>query len=152
MYKRQGLAGLSAAWHLQREGIECQIFEKETEVGGLCRSKKIDGAGFTFDSSGHLLHFKNNYTLGLVKKLVGRSLVRHKRKAWIYSYGKFTRYPFQANLYGLPKEIVKECLLEFLKAYHNGFKTSDNNLSFRCWINKTFGPVSYTHLTLPTKA
>ena len=38
-----GLAGLSAAWHLQRKGIDCCIFEKESEVGGLCRSKKING-------------------------------------------------------------------------------------------------------------
>ncbi len=157
-----GLAGLSAAWHLQREGIECQIFEKETEVGGLCRSKKINGAGFTFDSSGHLLHFKNNYTLGLVKKLVGRNLVRHKRKAWIYSYGKFTRYPFQANLYGLPKEIVKECLLEFLKIKNSEVKppntnkinmfgglTSKNNLRFLDWINQTFGKGIARHFMIP---
>ncbi len=51
-----GLAGLSAAWHLQKRGIDCQVFEKESEVGGLCRSRQIDG--FTFDCAGHLLHFK----------------------------------------------------------------------------------------------
>ena len=27
-----GLAGLSAAWHLQKRGIDCQILEKEFEV------------------------------------------------------------------------------------------------------------------------
>jgi len=36
-----GLTGLSVAWHLQRKGLDCQIFEKEFEVGGLCRSKNI---------------------------------------------------------------------------------------------------------------
>ncbi|MFA5351248.1 MAG: FAD-dependent oxidoreductase, partial [Candidatus Omnitrophota bacterium] len=35
-----GLAGLSAAWHLQKKKIECSVFEKEPAVGGLCRSKK----------------------------------------------------------------------------------------------------------------
>ncbi|MBU1869372.1 MAG: FAD-dependent oxidoreductase, partial [Candidatus Omnitrophica bacterium] len=42
-----GLAGLSAAYHLQKQGKECLVFEKESEVGGLCRSKNV--GGFTFD-------------------------------------------------------------------------------------------------------
>lgn len=41
-----GLAGLSAAWHLQRKGYNCRVFEKAAEVGGLCRSKRINS--FTF--------------------------------------------------------------------------------------------------------
>src|SRR3989338_7951047 len=91
-----GLAGLSAAWHLQKKGIDCQLFEKEPEVGGLCRSKKINN--FIFDYSGHLLHFKHKYTFNLVRNLLGNDLLKHQRSAWIYSYGKCTRYPFQANL------------------------------------------------------
>ena len=59
-----GLAGLSTAWHLQRRGLDCQVYEKEPEVGGLCRSKNI--GGFTFDFDGHLLHFKHNYTFNLI--------------------------------------------------------------------------------------
>ena len=132
-----GLAGLSAAWHLQRRGLDCLIFEKESEVGGLCRSKKI--GGFTFDCDGHLLHFKHRYTFDLVKSLLRNNLVKHQRSAWIYSYGKFTRYPFQANLYGLPKSVVQDCLLGFIEVYNNGYKKTNNNYSFRDWIIQTFG-------------
>ena len=49
-----GLAGLSTAFHLK--GLPYRIFEKEKEIGGLCRSYQIDG--FTFDLTGHLLHFR----------------------------------------------------------------------------------------------
>ena len=35
-----GLAGLSTAYHLKKD---YEIYEKEGEVGGLCRSKNIDG-------------------------------------------------------------------------------------------------------------
>ncbi|MGH7165590.1 MAG: NAD(P)-binding protein, partial [Nitrospiraceae bacterium] len=45
-----GLAGLSAAFHLK--GVPYRLFEKEHEVGGLCRSYQLDG--FTFDITGHL--------------------------------------------------------------------------------------------------
>src|SRR3989338_9721065 len=109
-----GLAGLSAAWHLQKRGVDCQVFEKEPEVGGLCRSKNING--FTFDTSGHLLHFKHRYAFNLINNLLRDNLVKYQRRSWIYSHQKYIRYPFQANLYGLPSPVIKECLLGFIKA------------------------------------
>ena len=141
-----GLAGLSVAWHLQRLGIDCVIFEKEAEAGGLCRSRKING--FVFDCSGHLLHFKHKYTFNLIQELLGRNSIRHKRSAWIYSYGRFSRYPFQANLYGLPKSIVKDCLLGFINCQGDGSKIKEDS-SFRHWIDKTFGKGIARHFMVP---
>jgi len=131
-----GLAGLSAAWHLQKKGIHCQVFEKEAEVGGLCRSKNIDG--FTFDYDGHLLHFRNPYTFVFINNLLKENLVNHARSAWIYSFGQYSRYPFQANLHGLPLGVIKECLLGFIQISKGG-KIKKKNSTFLDWINKTFG-------------
>ena len=142
-----GLAGLSAAWHLQRRGIACQIFEKESEIGGLCRSKRIDG--FTFDYDGHLLHFKHRYAFKLVKNLLGDNLIEHQRSAWVYAFGRYGQYPFQANLYGLPKSMVQDCLLGFINAYNNGSKRKDNHRSFYKWIMQTFGAGIARHFMLP---
>lgn len=161
-----GLAGLSVAWHLQRKGIECLIFEQESEAGGLCRSKNINGftpleipfspqdktkslTGFTFDCSGHLLHFKHSYTFNLIKNLLGDNLLEHKRSAWIYSYDRYTPYPFQANLYGLPPSIVKECLLGFIHTHRNGHFKKKKNPSFLDWINLTFGKGISRHFMVP---
>ncbi len=141
-----GLAGLSTAWHLQSWGVDCQVFEKELEPGGLCRSKIING--FTFDCDGHLLYFRHNYTSRLVKDWFGSEIVRHKRSAWIYSFGRFSRYPFQANLYGLPQLIARECLLEFIKIHRNGIGNR-KDLSFLEWINKTFGKGIAYHFMVP---
>lgn len=142
-----GLAGLSAAWHLQRRGVECLVFEKEPEVGGLCRSKEIKG--FTFDFDGHLLHFKHNYTLNLVKRLLGSNLAEHRRNAWIYSHGGFCRYPFQANLHGLPKSVVQDCLLGLIDVSNNGHKKVKGNPSFQDWIDYTFGRGIAKHFMVP---
>jgi protoporphyrinogen oxidase len=128
-----GLAGLSAAWHLQRRNLDCQVFEKEKEVGGLCRSKKIDG--FTFDCDGHILHFKQPYAFHLIKDVLGNNLVEHERNAWIYSHNRYSRYPFQANLYGLPLSIIKECLLGFIMASEDGHPEEKKNLNFSNWTN-----------------
>ncbi len=142
-----GLSGLSTAWHLQKKGIDCQVFEKESDVGGLCRSKKING--FTFDFDGHILHFKHSYTFNLVRELLRNNLAEHKRSAWIYSYGNFSRYPFQANLYGLPKSVVQDCLLGFIEVHNNGHKKTNNGRSFHDWINHTFGKGIARHFMVP---
>ena len=58
-----GLAGLSTAYHLR--GVPYKILEREREVGGLCRSYVKDG--FTFDYTGHLLHFRQTAIKALVE-------------------------------------------------------------------------------------
>ncbi len=142
-----GLAGLSAAWHLQKRGIDCQIFEKESEVGGLCRSKIIDG--FTFDCDGHLLHFKHQYAFDLVKKLLKNNLAQHKRDAWVYAFDTYSRYPFQVNLYGLPPSVIKDCLLGFIRVSQNGQLRKKKNPTFYDWINHAFGKGIARHFMIP---
>ncbi len=140
-----GLTGLSAAWHLQKNGIDTLVFEKESEAGGLCRSKKV--GGFTFDYDGHLLHFKHHYTFELIKDLLGDNLSGHYKSSWIYSCGRYTRYPFQANLYGLPPSIIKECLMGFIEVSKDGHNKDTSN--FLTWINKTFGKGIARHFMIP---
>ncbi len=140
-----GLAGLSAAWHLQKKGVDCLLFEKEPEPGGLCRSKRIQG--FTFDHDGHLLHFRHRYTLDLVRDLLGDNLVKHERSAWIFSHGRYTRYPFQANLYGLPPRILKDCLSGFIQAQARS--CIPKHVDFLSWIERVFGKGIARHFMVP---
>ena len=107
-----GLAGLSAAFHLK--GKEYEIFEKDGEIGGLCRSVIHDG--FTFDYTGHLLHLSHSYTQQLLADLLPELLIRHQRNSAIYVQGTYVPFPFQANLWALPKELTKECLIEVIRA------------------------------------
>lgn len=129
-----GLTGLSSAYHLEKKYIDYRIFEKETIVGGLCRSKYIKG--FTFDYNGHFLHFRKLSAYRLVKKILSDNLTKHARDSWVYCFGNYTRYPFQANLHGLPEEIMKNCFLNFINA-KNGKGKKD--LSFYDWIIHKFG-------------
>ena len=142
-----GLAGLSAAYHLQKKGLDYQIFEKEDTSGGLCRSKNIDG--FTFDYSGHLLHFKHHYTYKLVQGLLNNNLIRHKRKSWVHSFNTDVPYPFQANFFGLPPKITKDCLLGFVQAANNGHYKKKQDTTFKDWIYQTFGRGIARHFMLP---
>ncbi len=140
-----GLAGLSAAWHLKQKKISALVLEKEDSVGGLCRSKQV--GKFIFDCDGHLLHFRNNYTLRWVRGLLKNNLVKHERSAWVNHFGIFSRYPFQANLYALPKPIASECLWGFI--YANSLKPNNNQANFLQWINATFGRGMARHFMVP---
>jgi len=142
-----GLAGLSVAYHLQKKGIDYEVFEKEDTPGGLCRSKNIDG--FTFDHSGHLLHFKYKYTYDLIRDLLNNNLIQHKRNSWVYAFNAYIPYPFQANLFGLPPKITKDCLLGFIQAANNGRYKKNNDTNFRDWVYQTFGNGIARYFMLP---
>jgi len=140
-----GLAGLSTAYHL---GHGYSLFEKDKEPGGMARSVRKDG--YIFDCDGHLLHFRNQYTFSLVSDLVGENLAPHKRSSWIYSKGNYTRYPFQANFYGLPRSVVRECLMGLIRANTGDSKGEGvSNGNFENWIKNTFGLGIAEHFMLP---
>lgn len=133
-----GLAGLSAAHH--SDGI---VFEGDTRVGG--HAKSASRGGFVFDEGIHVLHTKNNYVLDLLSK-VGANLQSQPREAWIHSHGAMTRYPFQANTYGLPIPIVKDCLIGFIE---NDFTDRDAIKNYADWVHFMFGPGIARHFMIP---
>ena len=141
-----GLTGLSAAFHLR--GEDFALYEKEPEIGGLCRSFQI--GRFTFDYTGHLLHFRKPEIREWIVEMMGENLVRHQRKAFIYSHGVYTDYPFQANLNGLPKEVIKECLLGYIQAeIRNSAGGTVSPRNFEEWISATLGPGIASHFMIP---
>jgi protoporphyrinogen oxidase len=109
-----GLTGLSCAHHLRGDYV---LVEKENEPGGIVRTR-IRHGGFLCDGTGHWLHLRNADIKALVSQLLPGLLAEYERKAVIHLCGAFTPYPFQANTYGLPREVVMECLLGLLKARH----------------------------------
>src|SRR5262245_61229263 len=122
-----GLAGLSAGFHLVEH--RPVLFEREEKLGGLCRSFQQDG--FTFDCTGHLIHLKNKYTKDLIARLLPDNFDSHQRLAAIYSKSTVTPYPFQANTYGLPPEVIKECIVGFVETLHyNGIAPQN----FHEWV------------------
>ena len=106
-----GPTGLAASYHLGEGSL---LLEKADTVGGWCRS--IVDNGFTFDYAGHIMFSNDAYVLALYKTLLGDNVHWQNREAWIYSKEVYTRYPFQGALYGLPPEVLKECLIGAIEA------------------------------------
>lgn len=142
-----GLTGLSAALHL---GAPSLVLEREAEVGGLARTHVEDG--FTFDCTGHLLHLRDPRVIALVDAILPQTFARHERRALVFSRGVFTAYPFQANLHGLPLEVVKECVAGFVEAETRRAAEGEPDLgtvTFRDWAERAFGTGIARHFLLP---
>lgn len=106
-----GPTGLSAAYHLGRDAV---LLEQTDRVGGWCRS--IEDRGFTFDMAGHIMFSTDPYVHRLYEMLLGVNVHWQDREAWIYSKQVYTRYPFQGALYGLPSDVIKECIVGAIEA------------------------------------
>ncbi len=106
-----GPTGLSAAHHLGADSI---LLEQNNRVGGWCRSIETDG--FTFDYAGHIMFSNEPYVHQLYQMLLGKNVHWQDREAWIYSKNVYTRYPFQGALYGLPPQVIKECIVGAVEA------------------------------------
>jgi protoporphyrinogen oxidase len=130
-----GLTGLSTAYHLEKQGcFDYLLVERETTVGGLCRS--IEQDGYTFDYTGHLLHASDPYFQSFFSNVVG---VEHMntiiRRSYIYSHNTYTRYPFQVNLYGLPPEVIADCI----EGYICRKQSKKEPKNFKQWVLQNFG-------------
>ena len=112
-----GPTGLSATYHL---GDDALLIEAEGRVGGWCRS--IVDNGFTFDFAGHIMFSNDPYVHKMYETLLGDNVHWQDREAWVYSKNVYTRYPFQGALYGLPADVIKECILGAIEARYGADK------------------------------
>jgi UDP-galactopyranose mutase len=116
-----GPTGLSAAYHL---GNDCVLVEQAEKPGGWCRSIEVNG--FTFDFAGHIMFSNEPYVHQLYRMLLGDNVHWQDREAWIYSKNVHTRYPFQGSLYGLPPDVIRECIVGAIEARFGPLKEARN--------------------------
>lgn len=133
-----GLAGLSAAYHLRRSGAGFCVLvaEKADKPGGRAGTERK--GSFLFDHTGHLLHLHDPYGKKLVMDLLKGRLALHARSSWIHSQGVDTRYPFQANTFGLSRATVADCVAGFARNLYRPRRLGASP-SFRDWSLAAFG-------------
>lgn len=136
-----GPSGLALAYGLQGDTL---VLEKESSVGGLCRS--IIRENGVFDIGGHSFHTPHPDVFELVQNLLEGGLFYQQRDARIFSHGTLIPYPFQKNFDQLPDaEIVRAC--------EEGLRNIDNSnespANFEEYILQKFGAGISEHFMLP---
>ncbi len=127
-----GLTGLTLGSLI----ADCEIVEKNSKCGGLCRSLEEDG--FTFDWSGsHIIFSKDKRVLTVMLEKLGDNIVKRRRNTKILYKGNYVKYPFENGLSDLPLQDNFECLTGFVEALINNNKSRPGN--FKEWLYSTFG-------------
>ena len=145
-----GLAGMTAAYTLQELGeTGWQVYEREQRVGGHARSTEIDG--YVFDFGPHILFAADPEIGALVRDLLGTNFTAQSREAFIYhhAYSLYTRFPFQAHLYGLPRHVVLACLSGLVTAVERRARGEFHPQNYEEWMRGFFGDGITEHLMAP---
>lgn len=85
----------------------------------------------------------------MMASILDEEPLRLSRKSRIFSHGVYTHYPFQANTFGLPREVVAECLTGFVRARERGQRDRKMPKSFAEFIDCHFGEGIARHFMTP---
>ena len=104
-----GLSGLSLAYFY---GSDCEVLEKDSVCGGLCRT--IKKGRFLYDLGGHIIFSADKKIRNIMHKMLGKNKKQYRRNNKIWFKKRFVKYPFENGLASLPKKDIYECLFHFL--------------------------------------
>ncbi|WP_435163264.1 protoporphyrinogen/coproporphyrinogen oxidase [Candidatus Pelagibacter bacterium nBUS_25] len=110
-----GIAAISLAKFLQnkKEIEEITILEKDDKIGGLLRSYRVNN--IFYDVGPHIIFSRDKKILNLILKTLGKNKNKIRRSNKIlYDKNTYIKYPFENELYKLPKKDLKFALNKFL--------------------------------------
>lgn len=138
-----GLAGLSAAWLLAKQGYQVELVEQESYAGGLAITRS-DGE-YKWDLGPHNIHTNYPHIQKFLDKTFPQ-MFEHGLPSLIYKNGRFLSYPLKGLkvIVSLPPlRLLAACFTLFvarLKMFL-GEPTKDNN--FESWIINRFGKILF---------
>jgi protoporphyrinogen oxidase len=145
-----GVTGLSAAYRLsQNPDIEVHVFEKETEVGGLCRSFR-DG-GFILDYGPHKFYTLIDGVLEEMCKIMGDDFLTRDKSQNLYLKGKYFDFPLKITemITKFPPHKSAEILASFGVSAAKGLKDKSEPKSYEDFIIQKFGKSLYSQIFEP---
>ena len=139
-----GVSGLSAARLLKDKGHDVTVYEKESTVGGLARSRYVDGILYD-PHGGHILNSKKPEVMEWAFSILSKEKWQYTaRNAKIYFNGKYVSYPFELSLCELDIDDAVDCIHDFILAQSG--PEPDN---FRDWLVWNFGQAIADYYMLP---
>ena len=131
-----GPAGLTAAYKLSRAGIRSDVFEKDTQLGGI--SKTVNYKDYHFDLGGHRFFTKASKVEEMWNEVLTEDFLTRSRLSRIYYHKKFFHYPLKPvhTLWGLG---IWNSLLILLSYFKAKLLPSPNEESLEQWVSNRFG-------------
>ncbi len=135
---------------LAEDGHQVTVYEADGEIGGLCRSRVVDG--YTFDlAGGHIMFTKDQRVSDFWTELfVDEPCVVTERKTRIlHDKDHWVSYPFENALGELPLEHNLECTEGVVRAYLERQAGAAEPQDFEGWIRWKMGAGVAKHFMEP---
>lgn len=128
-----GVTGLAAAGFLA-DAYDCTLLERESELGGYCRTIYQDG--FVWDYAGHFVHFRHPWIADYIHARMDLSnLLNLNKISRIYFKGRYIDHPFQYNINQLPLSDFINCL----RGMYRAERLSGSYSSFKDMLYRRYG-------------
>lgn len=128
-----GIAGISAGYHLKKNGTETVIYEKNNSWGGLCDNFEING--FRFDKFIHLSFTHSEYVKSLFKD--SSEYITHIPNPINYYKGYWIKHPAQNNLYPLSVDEKIKIIKEFVELQYTD--NENDIINYEQWLKAQYG-------------
>lgn len=139
-----GVSGLTAARLLTDSGHEVVVFEKNHTIGGLARTRHVNGRLYD-PHGGHIFNSKHPEVTDWVFSMLPKETWKYtERNAKIYFNGKYISYPFELSLCELDVDDAVECTYDFM---HTQIGAEPDN--FRDWLTWKFGKSIANYYMIP---
>ncbi len=131
-----GPAGLTAAYELNKSGLNANILEADNQVGGISRT--VNYQGFRFDIGGHRFFTKVDYIQQLWQEILGEEFLQRSRLSRIYYDDNFYNYPLKMGN-TLANLGVAESFLVAMSYLRTRLQPYPNEQNLEEWVSNRFG-------------
>jgi protoporphyrinogen oxidase len=142
-----GMAGCGAAYRLHQVGMKSTMYDRHAHYGGHTASYTFPG-GWLFDEGPHVSFTQDKRVQDLLAANIDQKFETLTTKVNNYWRGHWIKHPAQCNLHGLPTDLVKRVLLDFIEAYN---KPDAPVANYEQWLRASYGntfaetfPMEYT--------
>ena len=134
-----GMAGFGASHRFHLQGIKPIVYEQGDRLGGHTRSF-VHANQWTFDDGPHVSFTKDKRIQDLFAEFVDQEFETVQVRANNYWRGHWVKHPAICNLYGLPSELVVDCIADFVQAQQQPPPTIQN---YKDWLLASYGQSFY---------
>jgi protoporphyrinogen oxidase len=134
-----GMAGWGAVHRLHEEGVPSVTYDKNAYFGGHTASFKHP-TGFIFDEGPHVSFTKHERLQKLFADCVDDKYEVIHARPNNYWKGRWIKHPAICNMYGLPTDLVVNCLRDFVGAHCDQQNNVEHKIdNYADWLIASYG-------------
>jgi protoporphyrinogen oxidase len=130
-----GMAGCGATHRLAQEGLQPAMYDQGDRPGGHTKTFTFEG-GWIFDDGPHVSFTKDARIQELLAANVKGKFETVSNYVDNYWQGYWIKHPAQCNLYGLPPQLVVDCIRDFVDAQG---KDPSGAANYAEWLLAAYG-------------